>query len=136
MEADELTKLLGGPLDEALSRSPEVALGRLGAEVLPLGAFPPKASECVDAGRRWLRQRRVAICAACSKHEEVSDYMKGGRSYKIGQICAILVDLIAAALRLPTAGAAWASVALLQLGLDQFCAGVCLPEPTDPRKPE
>ena len=51
--------------------------------------------------------------------EAIRDYIESKQPYRLAQIGAILLDFLAMTYGKPTAG--WMSVALLQLGLQQFC---------------
>jgi hypothetical protein len=112
-------------IERRLNCSAENTLEALGREVYqpPLGAFPPSPSEYIAAAKRWLADSRKSICVACTNNIIIKDYMAGNRSYKVAQIVAILTDLISLVKKLPIAGACWASIALIQLGIEQFCAG-------------
>jgi hypothetical protein len=115
----------GCELGALLEQPFETTLARLGESVVPLGGLPLGLDQYISAGRRWLDDRRKAICEVCASNQILADYMKGGRSYKVTQIIGILFDLVCLTFRLPPAGAAWASVALVQLGLEQFCDQKC-----------
>ena len=112
-------------IEHRLNRSVGNTLEALGREVYqpPLGALPPRPSEYIAAAKKWLADSQHSICVACTNNIIIKDYMAGNSSYKLTQIVAILTDLIGLVMRLPVAGACWASVALIQLGIDQFCAG-------------
>lgn len=105
----------------------EGTLLRLGQVVYspPTAAFPRPIAEYVAAARKYLADRRAVICQAIHNNPVTRDYLEGKSTYKIAQIGGIIVDLVSLACKLPAAGACWASVALLQLGLDQFCDGIC-----------
>jgi hypothetical protein len=121
MTTEELEQVLGGSVESILRGPIDLPLQRCGEDILPLGGFPLRPAEYIKAAKVWLEQHRNQICAACRKQPLIANYMNGDSSYKLAQIGAILADLLMLLLKVGVSGAAWASVSLLHLGLDQFC---------------
>ena len=98
-------------------------LANLGREVFPphRGALPPPFSEWLAVAHRFLEKNRATLCEAIANQAVLRDYMNAGQSYKLSQIVGIITDLIMLKCSIPSAGAFWASIALMQLGLEQFC---------------
>lgn len=122
----------GLSMDVLLALPPDRVFENLGEAVVPLGASRLDPSDYYRIGRGWLYDQRARICEVCRQNEIICDYMNGGNTYKRSQIAGILFDLIGLIFKFPAAGAAWASIALIQLGLDQFCRDSCAPPRPSP----